>query len=53
MKLILLIALLALSGCVRVRAYQDRATRDCLAKHSAEQCKPLSYPSCEAGEGCR
>jgi hypothetical protein len=44
--------LLLLCGCdciPRVRAYQARATSRCEQKYTAEQCKPLSYPSTTPG----
>jgi hypothetical protein len=34
-----------------VRAYQEKATADCLKSHTVEQCKPLSYPPCDEN-GC-
>jgi len=53
MKLIpvlLLLLLLLLAGCNRlhyVKAYQQKAAAACHG--SADQCRPLSYPSCEPG----
>jgi uncharacterized lipoprotein YmbA len=51
-----ILSLLLLSGCAikrKVNAYQVRATAACEKKHSVEACKPLPYPSCIPGEGCR
>jgi hypothetical protein len=53
----ILAALLLLSpGCAikkKVDAYQQRTTEACQKHHSVEECKPLPYPSCIPGEGCR
>jgi hypothetical protein len=43
--ILLLFGLILLNGCLRVRAYQERATAKCEEHHTAEQCKPLPYPS--------
>lgn len=44
-----LLATLLLCGCLnraqRVQRYQQRATAECLKKHTVEECKPLPYPS--------
>ena len=34
-----------------IQRYQERATKKCLEKYSAEECKPLSFPACDDG-GC-
>ena len=53
MRIALIVLLLSCTGCLRIRHYQDLATEKCLASHTAEQCRVLHYPSCEAGEGCQ
>jgi hypothetical protein len=52
MRVIVLVLALSLTGCNRlhyVQAYQQKATAKCLEHHTADECKPLSYPSCEQG----
>jgi uncharacterized lipoprotein YmbA len=44
----MVLSALLLSGCAvkrNIAAYQAWATRTCEQHHTAEQCKPLSYPS--------
>ncbi len=56
--LLMAVLLLGSCGCLNkipaVAHYQQRATAKCEEKHSAEQCKPLNYPSCDpVDRSCR
>lgn len=56
LKFLLILCLcLTSAGCAvrrKLRAYDKWATESCLKHHTAEQCKPLDYPTC-LSTGCR
>lgn len=52
----LLLTLFTCSSLGRLRAvqhYQQKATEDCLNKHTPEECRALNYPACDStGREC-